>query len=273
VQAEIEELSNLRQLSCWIGANTDMVQGPGGNTSFKNSEFMWVKGSGAKLEDALVTDIFVCIDLNSGHLSPKTQKLTASIETSLHQMSEFAVVAHTHSTAAITAGFRIDIEELASTFGRIAVIPYCRPGTSLAEEIRDRVDTSIHDIAILKNHGLLVWGNTVQEVQQRIVHFESEFKKIVTYSASELEEARRLLSPGDLNRYLTPDHAVFLDSQTLARMGEHQFEPNWLKQMHNQLCIVLASSLHSKNLSWLDVEEVEALKNWDAEKMRKDFNN
>ena len=124
----------------------------------------------------------------------------------------------------------------------------------------------------MRNHGLLVWGNTVKETHQKILRFESEFKKVLQFSGSDLDEAKRLLQPGNVNRYLTPDHAVFLDSTTLELIEEHNFEPKWLKQMYDQLCMVLASSLFSQNLSWLDKEEVLGLRNWEAEKLRRDSN-
>jgi len=268
-----EELSNLRRLSSWIGSNVSMVQGPGGNTSLKNSEFMWVKGSGTKLKDAEIAEIFVRIDLVTGEPNPLTQDLRASIETNLHQLSSSTVLVHTHSTAAIAAGFRDDVEKVATEFGRTSVVPYHRPGTSLADGIRNFVDTSIHDYAILKNHGLLVWGSTVEEVKQRIVAFENEFAGLLEYSEADLIEARRLLRDGNLKRYLTPDHAVFLDPKTLKEIEGGRFEPNWLEQMYEQLCIALASSLHFRNLSWLHEDEVRALQNWDVEKLRKEANN
>lgn len=273
MQSDPQELSQLRDLSYWIGSNQEMVQGPGGNTSFKNSEFMWVKGSGTKLEDAQTTEIFVRLDLSSGKLNPQDQTLHASIETGLHRISEFAVVAHTHSTAAISAGFRSDLFELVAAFGNTAVIPYRRPGITLVEAIKSRVDTSIHNYAILMNHGLLVWGNTFEEVKQRIIRFENEFKKVVKYSEPDLIEAKRILRPGQLHQYLTPDHAIFLDAENISRIDETNFGPLWMKKMYNQLCIVLASSLNSKSFSWLEENEVIELRNWDAEKMRKGINN
>jgi rhamnose utilization protein RhaD (predicted bifunctional aldolase and dehydrogenase) len=164
------------------------------------------------------------------------------------------------------------LEELVNRFGRTVVIPYHRPGDLLAEAISNLVNTSIHDFAILKNHGLIVWGNSVEEVQQRILRFENEFKKIITYSDSALREARNLLRTGDLCRYLTPDHAVFLDSKTLESIEAFDFEPKWLHEMYDQLSKVLASSINSSKLSWLEKEEVWALQNWDAEKSRKESN-
>lgn len=266
------ELIHLKSLSSWIGSDPSQVQGPGGNTSIKNQEFIWVKGSGAKLIDAETKEIFVSLDRLSGLPSPANQIGSGSIETKLHMLIEAPVVAHTHSTSSLALGFREDIEKLVNRFGRTVVIPYFRPGEILAEAISDLVNTSIHDFAVLKNHGLIVWGNSVEEVQQRILRFENEFKKLVKFSDSDLVEARNLLRTGDMCRYLTPDHAVFLDPSTLESIEKLDFEPKWIREMYDQLSKVLASSLHSSEISWLAKEEVSALQNWDAEKTRKESN-
>lgn len=266
------ELTRLKSLSSWIGSDPSQVQGPGGNTSIKNQEFIWVKGSGTKLIDAEKKEIFVSLDRLSGLPSPASQIRSGSIETKLHLLIEAPVVAHTHSTSSLALGFCEDIEELVNRFGRTVVIPYFRPGELLAEAISDLVNTSIHDFAVLKNHGLIVWGNSVEEVQQRILRFENEFTKLVKFSDSDLVEARNVLRIGDMCRYLTPDHAVFLDSRTLESIEKLDFEPKWIREMYDQLSKVLASSLHSSELSWLAKEEVSALQNWDAEKTRKESN-
>lgn len=145
----------MKRLSSWIGSDPSQVQGPGGNTSIKNQEFIWVKASGTKLIDAETKEIFVSLDRLSGLPSPVSQIGSGSIETKLHLLIEGPVVAHTHSTSSLALGFREGIEELVNRFGRTVVIPYFRPGKLLAEAISDSVDTSIHDFAVLRNHGML----------------------------------------------------------------------------------------------------------------------
>jgi rhamnose utilization protein RhaD (predicted bifunctional aldolase and dehydrogenase) len=272
VQTPPAEFNQLRSLSRWIGSTPSLVQGPGGNTSIKDRDFLWVKSSGTKLMDAETRDIFVSLNRHTGLPSPAHQIQRSSIETKLHLLINAPVVVHVHSTTSLIVGFREDVEELLERFGRTVVVPYRRPGNLLADELVNLVDTSIHDFAILRNHGLLIWGNSVEEAWAQVLRFESEFSKVVVYSQSELDEAKRLLRSGDLNKYLTPDHAVFLDSHRLESIGDLRFESNWMKQMYDQLCIVLAASLHSSNLSWLDSDEVQSLQNWEAEKVRKDSN-
>ena len=272
MQTPPAEFNQLRSLSRWIGSTPSLVQGPGGNTSIKDRDFLWVKSSGTKLMDAETRDIFVSLNRHTGLPSPAHQIQRSSIETRLHLLINAPVVVHVHSTTSLIVGFREDVEELLERFGRTVVVPYRRPGNLLADELVNLVDTSIHDFAILRNHGLLIWGNSVEEAWAQVLRFESEFSKVVVYSPSDLDEAKRLLRSGDLNKYLTPDHAVFLDSHRLESIEDLQFQSNWMKQMYDQLCIVLASSLHSSNLSWLDSDEVQSLQNWEAEIVRKDSN-
>ena len=46
-----------------IGRNKLLVQGAGGNVSWKNKDILNVKASGTWLSDALYQDIFVSVDL------------------------------------------------------------------------------------------------------------------------------------------------------------------------------------------------------------------
>ncbi|MBK7285418.1 MAG: hypothetical protein IPI83_14890 [Sphingomonadales bacterium] len=47
------ELAELCEVSARIGADPMLIQGPGGNTSFKSGDELWVKASGAWLAEAL----------------------------------------------------------------------------------------------------------------------------------------------------------------------------------------------------------------------------
>ena len=267
------ELELLKNVSTWIGSDPTLVQGPGGNTSIKTKEFIWIKASGTRLIDANSKDIFVSLDRTTGLLSPISQHKSSSIETNLHMLIDAPIVIHTHSTSSIAAGFREDLDEIMKDFGRIAFVPYHRPGKELANAIRSIVDISIHDFAILKNHGLLVWGNSVEQVRSNLVHFENRFNELLHYTDSELVEARSILMNGDIYRYLTPDHAVFLEKNTLQELNSDFLKPHWLDEMFTQLSIALACNLKSKKLTWLDKEEVLALRNWEAERDRKVSNN
>ena len=51
------------QLSAKIGQDRALVQGPGGNTSIKEDDVLWVKASGTELANALTAEIFVPVRL------------------------------------------------------------------------------------------------------------------------------------------------------------------------------------------------------------------
>ncbi len=53
---------DFRALSARLGNDPLQVQGPGGNTSIKSGNVMWIKASGTELANALKSDIFVAVD-------------------------------------------------------------------------------------------------------------------------------------------------------------------------------------------------------------------
>lgn len=179
-------------LSREIGSDVLKTQGAGGNTSFKRDGVMWVKASGTWLAHARERDIMVPVTvaplvaaLQAG--DPSAEKATdfivtalnasglrPSIETSFHAVLPQAVVAHYHCVNAIALSVLADRDAvIAERMAKLpdltwATIPYRRPGTPLAHEI-DRVAGTRPDVLILYNHGIIVTGETVEEVRQRIV--------------------------------------------------------------------------------------------------------
>lgn len=178
-------------LSAQIGSDILKTQGAGGNTSFKRGGVMWVKASGTWLAQASEREIMVPVEtaplveaLRAGDPSAEkatdyvvadlnTSGLRPSIETSFHAALPQAVIAHYHCVNAIALSVRADREQLigermaALPDLRYATIPYRRPGTPLAHEI-DRVAGERPDVLILFNHGIIVAGETVEEVRARI---------------------------------------------------------------------------------------------------------
>jgi len=186
------EMLRFLQLSARLGQNILRTQGAGGNTSIKHGDIMWVKASGTWLAHALERDImvpvavaplvkalrdgdpraekatdFIIEDLNASGLRP-------SIETSFHAVLPQPVVAHFHCVNSIALAVLERRETLiAERMARGApdlswrLIPYRRPGTPLAREI-DKVAAEKPDVLILCNHGIIIAGETVDEVAARI---------------------------------------------------------------------------------------------------------
>lgn len=168
-----------RVLSAQLGQNPLRVQGPGGNTSVKDGDAMWIKASGTELAQAQTQDIFVAVDrlaaLAEAHgqagdgsckatvLDPSCT-LRPSIETTFHAALDWPVVAHTHSIA--TLAHAVSEKGLEAARNKLAglpyvCVPYAKPGLPLTREILARIDPHTQ-IIILANHGLVVCGADVQ---------------------------------------------------------------------------------------------------------------
>lgn len=168
-------------LSTLLGQNPLRVQGPGGNTSIKDGEVMWIKASGTELAAAQTEDIFVPVDRaaalaeargQSGDGSCKTtvldpaNTLRPSIETTFHAALDWPVIAHTHSIAtlvhAVSGAGRVALRDKLEGLPFV-VVPYAKPGLPLTGEIlaNGSPDTQIY---VLANHGLIICGRTVDEV-------------------------------------------------------------------------------------------------------------
>ncbi len=186
-----EGFEHFLALSRRIGRDILKTQGAGGNTSIKQDGVMWVKASGTWLSDAGSKDIMVPVEvaplvealragdsraekatdfvvgaLNAGNLRP-------SIEASFHAALQSPVVAHYHCVNTLAHAVLEDREaRLAERIARVrdlnwTTIPYRRPGVPLAREIEKVADTR-PDVLVLFNHGIIVCGNTVEEVAERI---------------------------------------------------------------------------------------------------------
>ena len=179
------ELKQLRKYSSQIGRDISLTQGPGGNSSLKCGNTLWVKASGMWLADAETRPIFCSLNLTEirnalDHDSPGQEleqviqsasgNLRPSIETSLHAALPHTVVIHVHAIDVIAwlvrrSGLQ-DTEKLLDGLNW-RWVPYRRPGFPLTIAVRAVLDTN-PDILLLANHGILIGGDNVQQVRLRL---------------------------------------------------------------------------------------------------------
>lgn len=262
-----EDFEAFIALSRRIGSDILKTQGAGGNTSIKADGVMWVKASGTWLSQAGEKDIMVPVEvaplveaLRSG--DPRAEKSTdfvvnslnasglrPSIETSFHAALQHRVVAHYHCVNTIAHAVREDRETvLAERLKALpdlsyVTIPYRRPGVPLAREI-EKVAHLKPDILILFNHGIIICGDSVEAVAERIERvtqalaiapraatipdapaLETLAKGSGMRPAADPESHRIALDPLSLEiacgGSLYPDHVIFLGT-TLGRLAEEQ---------------------------------------------------
>ena len=235
--------ADFRALSARLGRDPLRIQGPGGNTSFKFDDAMWIKASGTELADAKERDVFVAVSVSRARaeidedseldgtcraamLDPAST-VRPSIETTFHALMPWRVVSHTHSvsTLAHVVSRQGTQEALRKLEGLDAVaVPYRKPGLPLTRAIRDAMVPEAA-VFLLRNHGLVVCGNDVESVDHLMEEVERRlalnpwgdtgegeaFAVPAGWRAvPEFAALARARVPFATAGTLYPDHAVFL---------------------------------------------------------------
>ncbi|WP_152801164.1 class II aldolase/adducin family protein [Rugamonas rivuli] len=161
-----------------VGTDPLLVQGAGGNASWKNGDTMWVKASGTWLAEAQRTNIFVPVDL--AHLRaaiaagdmevvPRAlagSALRPSIETLMHALMPQTVVMHLHAVEILAHLVRPDFAGPAPAPAPWCWVDYHKPGAALAGAIVARLrEQPEAQIIFLQNHGVVIGGADVGEVE------------------------------------------------------------------------------------------------------------
>lgn len=229
-----------------IGKNKLLVQGSGGNVSWKENDILNVKASGTRMGDALYQDIFVSVNLkkiktalSEGQFNiqfevlGKNQK-KPSIETMLHAIMPHTIVVHLHMVEILAHILKenFNFSEFLDDFSfAYEVIDYIRPGPSLAKAICFLLkDRQFPDVIFLKNHGVVIGGSDLKDIKNKISTLEKKFKTInqfayigvpkhstiQEYTLIEDQEIQKIVFNGNLYSRLDsswalyPDHVVFL---------------------------------------------------------------
>lgn len=249
----------VKQFCVEIARDRALVQAAGGNVSWKTDTELWIKASGMWLADAKNKSIFVPVNLVSlneaikrGDYSFKpeilnNQKNRPSIETLLHALMPQKIVAHLHLVDLMARLIRKDCEKdilqvMADDY-IYAFVDYCKPGPDLAEALHVTVKSKNNiDIIFLKNHGIVIGADKVEDVRRIInnllvktkINPRTMLSKKADYNnikesiiGSEYIECKdalinQLVLEPDLYKSLRedwaicPDHVVFLGSKAIC---------------------------------------------------------
>jgi rhamnose utilization protein RhaD (predicted bifunctional aldolase and dehydrogenase)/NAD(P)-dependent dehydrogenase (short-subunit alcohol dehydrogenase family) len=194
------ELDVICKLSRYYGSDPSIVLAGGGNTSCKVDNRLFVKASGTSLA-TMTMDGFVVMDrdqldaLASAKLdaNPETREAQfkaaigaarcepqkgqrPSVEVLLHHLLPGTYVVHSHATVVNTLTCHANGERLArAIFGDdIVWLPYVDPGFTLAQSLKHalaeraaRNGNADSKAILMANHGLIVAGNSAEEVRTR----------------------------------------------------------------------------------------------------------
>ncbi len=205
-------LSLLREMSNRYGKNPSYVLAGGGNTSFKDSNIMYVKSSGVSLAD-ISEENFVKMDrdrLNNIFTSSyssdsETREAEVlrdmmaarcigeegkrpSVEALLHNVLPFSFVLHVHPSkcngVTCSKGY---IQAVSQLFPHNSVtIGQIMPGYILAKEVREKIQSYQKEYGrlpiyiFLENHGVFIGGNTVEEIDTAVAKMDAAFDEKIT---------------------------------------------------------------------------------------------
>ncbi|MDR0760314.1 MAG: class II aldolase/adducin family protein [Treponema sp.] len=196
---EFTSIQDLTAISRRYGADPDYVIAGGGNTSFKDEDTLYIKGSGSSLAEAeperfvrmdrrLLSEIgektypedpgerekAVLADMMAARVKGEEHK-RPSVETLLHDLLPFAFVVHTHPALVNGLTCSQEGEKAAAELfnGEIIWIPSTNPGYVLFRQVKAALDAYTKRrgrpgaVIFLQNHGVFVGADTTGGVEER----------------------------------------------------------------------------------------------------------
>ncbi|MET1413000.1 class II aldolase/adducin family protein [Roseibium sp. HPY-6] len=165
-----------------IGRDPLLVQGPGGNVSWKEGPTLWVKASGTWLAHANEMEIFIPVDLQTLQQRIEEQDYSAnasvladtkqrpSIETMLHALMPHRIAVHLHAIDVLVQLVLTDAQDrftrqLADRSDWVFV-GYNKPGAELAAAVHNALCANPGaNIVFLKNHGIVLGGESIDDIR------------------------------------------------------------------------------------------------------------
>ena len=258
-----------------ISADPLLVQGAGGNVSWKEGDVLWVKASGKWLAEAELKEIFVPINLILLQAAIKEQKfsvspkvisnssLRPSIETLLHALMPHRIVVHLHAVEILAHLVQINaiqkIRKLVGDEVNWIYVDYFKPGADLARAVSQQLNTRKDaDVVFLGNHGVVIGGSGIEEVFTSLQTLVLKMKSIPSltllenqtfehesdffargYVPCDDKEVSLLATKDDMTKRLLHDWALYPDHVVFLGEEAVVLEKNFtIKE--------LDSSVHSK---------------------------
>ena len=186
-------LEIIAEMSNRYGSNIDYVLAGGGNTSFKDEKFLYVKPSGVslaaikeadfvKMDRSIVRSCFELKDFASTEereakvkklmdFACETEGRRPSVEAPMHEIMPFKYVVHTHPALVngMTCG-QNGKDICAELFPEALWVDYCDPGFILAKVVFDccevyrKAKNCDPQVIFLQNHGVFVGADSAEEM-------------------------------------------------------------------------------------------------------------
>ena len=180
----------------------NLTVGPGGNTSARAGDVVYIKASGAAFEDATAND-YIGIDLTTGKVVGSFKKPSCEILMHLGCYAvrdDIAAVVHTHSPYAVAVASSgqtvppLFPDHIGLLGTEVPLVDYVVPA---GKELADRVVEAArkHNAILLANHGVVAVGTNVREAYFRALALEVAAQ---VFMLSKLTGGARLLTPEEV---------------------------------------------------------------------------
>ena len=212
----MQPIHDLIEISRFYGRQKDFTLAGGGNTSYKDDNYIWVKASGASLADidekgfALLDRSKVKLietktysddpqerekqvkeDLIASNVEQGSTK-RPSVETSLHNLINYAFVIHLHPTITNALTCSNNAESVTNElFGEKVMFVRYAAGYDLFKIIQAEIDdyrkrfSKDPAIIFLQNHGVFVSANNTSEIKELYVHITETIKNRLNSTLTE----------------------------------------------------------------------------------------
>ena len=270
----MELLDEYIDLCKMFGALTEWIQGPGGNFSIKNKNNILIKRSGTLVSAVTQDNNWILCDIEKikecivmGNEDAITSVIKGngkpSIEVFLHCISSKFVL-HFHPTPLLG----LLCSNLINNYSKLGtynckIIEYYKPGLELAKQI----DDTSYDIYFLKNHGVIIHGDTLEQIinKMKVISYNL-FPKTISFSdidtiyaiyttIKELTSKYYIIKPfynisiTDINVFnpYTPDIVVFLQSKPLHITDDTNIKNSITKYYideHNIPSIIILNNMY-----------------------------
>jgi uridine kinase len=223
----------------------DLIQGAGGNISYKFDDKIIITSSGHTMSDVSMLNGYSVCSLD-GMPIDKNQK-RPSMEIKLHTQIDSPVVLHTHPIYLNTILCSQNSKEIMdSILDDYDYIPYTSPGNDLALNF-----SSNKKIVLLENHGLVCSGDTFEEVIEESLSINKLCKAWLIRNTKTFTNYSTIFKDSKNENFLFPD-AVILEE-------ENSSINNYMLHIQKEVGL---------NPRYLSVDEITKLRNMEEEKYR-----
>lgn len=190
----MNSIENLVRLSQFYADRLDMNQAGGGNTSVKEGDVLYIKGSGVNLSEVRMQSGYTAVVLSQVKEILKQESLDESgaqeristanigtmrpsIETYLHALLDGKYVLHLHTWVSMlyASSAEFSDDRAADVDDGILRVEYAKPGFELAKAMKRQMDRFerqhgyVPNWIVLQNHGIIGSGDNVDSILEGLL--------------------------------------------------------------------------------------------------------